>query len=110
MKILITVLLIIVSISPQAQETFEKKELFEPKEVIMPLNILKPEVIDLLENNQAPVWCATYCRALKDQCLLTYSNNYCTQEFGDCVDECLDPDSPPGGPRGGGNGNNGGPA
>ena len=105
MKNVILSLLIIIGLSSQthADKSISEEDFFGPEEVLAPLDIFQSEGFELFKNEQAPVWCVTYCRALRNQCELTYSYGYCVQEFGDCMDECLDP--PGGGGSGGGGGN-----
>ncbi len=99
-------LLVVIGLLSQAKAEHQIlfEELITPEEKLAPLDVFQSQRAKLFENDQAPVWCVSYCRAQRNQCELTHPSNYCIQEFGDCVDECLDPPGGGGGSGGGGGG------
>ena len=75
MKKIVLSLFIIAGLSflVQAKKDVPSEELFESTEMLTPLNIFQSQKLELLENEQAPVWCVSYCRGLRNQCELTHS-------------------------------------
>jgi len=93
----LSLFILAVSMALQAETPLQAEKLFDEHEKLAPLNIFEHQTVDLFENKQVIIWCTVDCRALKDQCLLTNTSNYCTVQFGDCVDKCLEDDTLDGG-------------